>query len=151
MSNVIYSVINVIIHSETKEILMLYREEGIYSGHEPVKGKIKKDELKSEALNRETLQETGLKIGEHLKVIGRLPNYFHARQEEKFPNKEIKTALFVSEYTHGKIKIGGDKEHKGCEWMAFEEANEKCWLHKFGDNVIEPAYEFYLEKTGVNA
>jgi NADH pyrophosphatase NudC (nudix superfamily) len=151
MSDVIYSVINVIIHRDTKKILMLYREEGIYSGHEPVKGKIKKSEMEGAALKRETSDETGLEIGEHLKVVGRLDGYYVAKQEEKFPGKTINGTVFVSEYSNGEIKIGGDKEHKDWSWMAYEEANKNCWLHKFGDNIIEPAYEYYLERTGVTA
>lgn len=107
------------------------------------KGHIEKGESSEVAAKREIKEETGLDV-EFIRGFSTVTKYFFYRKREKII-KQVR--IFLAEVHGQKVKIS--YEHKGYEWLAYNEAYEKI---KFKDmrRVLTEANDYIKRKEDMD-
>jgi 8-oxo-dGTP pyrophosphatase MutT (NUDIX family) len=145
IDGVICTVIAVIFNEKNKILMFFRQSEEWQSGWEPIKGKIHLDETEEIAVIREISEEAGKKV--KTKIIGQLPDEYFG--EKPGGTIKFKGRVFICKYINGEVKLG-ESEHVDYKWMNIKEAAEKNWLNRIardGENIIEDAYEFYINNS----
>lgn len=140
-------IVKAVIINKNKEVLILRRsDKKMYpKAYDLPGGKIEKGETITEALRREIIEETGLKIAENENIIKTTE---HSLESGKLDR--VKGLRFVVNYLgedYDEIKLNED-EHESFEWLSFDEA-----VKAFSDDGFEGekkesilAAKAYLEK-----
>lgn len=116
------------------------------SGHwDFPKGHVEKGETEEQTLTREVFEETGI---QDLEIVSgfRKSIYYSYRpgKEERFNKNRarfvFKKVVFYVAKTES-LEVSISQEHKGFEWMGFEEAMQKI-THGEGKDLLKNAEEF---------
>ncbi len=124
-----------------KKYLLLYYEAGHWDFP---KGNIEKGEKEQETVKREVFEETGIKKIEILKGFKEKIHYFY-RLKGQLRSKEV--IFFVAKTETNEIKISF--EHKGFEWLPYEEAMERLTF-KNAKDIFKKAHEFLSKNRGLS-
>ena len=122
-------VVNAIINNKEGKILLIKRKGGIHSGKWAFPGGIiKKGETNEEALNREILEETGLKIK---KILKKIADYKYKRK-----NLEItKGTSYLVQVEKFEVTIS-TKEISSFKWVDLEEIKKLDCVPGIKEEVI---------------
>ena len=130
-----------IIFRENKEIkyLFLVYEKGYLDFP---RGNIEKGESEVEAAKREVFEETGLKV-EFIPGFKAETSWFY-KKDGKLVKKTV--VYFLAKTDKKEIKISW--EHKGYEWLTFEEAMERLKFENTKE-ILKKANNFLKSKSNL--
>jgi bis(5'-nucleosidyl)-tetraphosphatase len=124
------------------EYLLLHYEAGHWDF---VKGHVEKGESEEETVEREILEETGLRGNTFLNDFRERIDYFY-RRRGRLVSKEV---IFYLVRNTGEEQVRISGEHVGYDWLPYREALDQL-TYKNAKETLRKA-EGYLERKGLMA
>jgi len=121
------------------EYLLLHYEAGHWDF---VKGHVEKGESEEETVNREILEETGLRSNTFINDFRERINYFY-RRRGRTVSKEV---IFYLVKNVGEEQVTISGEHVGYQWLPYLQALERL-TYKNAKETLRKAQE-HLERAG---